>query len=151
MRFNDAVIGIFIVIFGLVIVIHVQSYPDMGDGMPGPSLFPTVIGVLLMITGAVQIPKGLRSGASLVSLLPEFNAHGIGNILSVIIASLFYIYASDFLGILLTSFCIMFGMMQVLKAKVVISAVVSIGATLCIYVIFNKCLMVPLPLGIFSF
>ena len=151
MRFNDALIGIGIIIFGLVVVVHVQSYPTMRDNMPGPSLFPTVLGVLLMIAGAVQVPRGIKSRAPLVALLPNFNARGVCNIAAVVLGVIFYIYASETLGFLLTSFCVIFVLMLILKGKPLPSALVAIGATLCAYMIFNKMLMVPLPRGLFYF
>ncbi|MDR1377342.1 MAG: tripartite tricarboxylate transporter TctB family protein, partial [Synergistaceae bacterium] len=144
-------IGVAAVIFGLIVVVHVQSYPDMGDGMPGPSLFPTVLGVLIMLAGAVQIPRGMKSGAPFVKCLPDFTARGIVNIAITVLGVLFYVYASDFLGFILTSFCVMFVLMLALKGKPVVSALAAAGATLCIYVIFNKMLLVPLPAGLFSF
>ncbi|MDR1049101.1 MAG: tripartite tricarboxylate transporter TctB family protein [Synergistaceae bacterium] len=151
MRFNDAVIGVAAIVFGLVVVVHVQSYPDMGDGMPGPSLFPTVLGVLLMIAGAVQIPRGIKSRAPFVKRLPDFTARGVVNIAVTVLGVLFYIYASDFLGFLLTSFLAMFVPMLTLKGKFVLSALAASGATLCIYLIFCKMLLVPLPTGLFYF
>ena len=151
MRFNDALIGVAVIIFGLVMVVHVQSYPSMGNNMPGPSLFPTVLGVLLMIVGAVQVPRGIKSRAPLVTILPEFNARGIFNIVALVIGVVFYIYASDTLGFLLTSFCIVFVLILTLKGKPLSSALVAAGATLFVYLIFNKMLMVPLPRGFFFF
>jgi putative tricarboxylic transport membrane protein len=150
MRFNDALIGIGIIIFGLVVVVHVQSYPSMRDNMPGPALFPTVLGSLLIIAGAVQIPRGIKSRAPLVTVLPEFTARGICNMAAVILGVIFYIYASDTLGFLLTSFCVMFVLMMMLKGKPLPSALVAAGAALCAYLIFNKMLLVPLPSGLFS-
>jgi putative tricarboxylic transport membrane protein len=151
MRFNDAAIGVAAIIFGLIVVVHVQSYPDMGDGMPGPSLFPTVLGILIMVAGAVQIPRGIKSRAPLAARLPAFTSRGTVNIAMAALGVLFYIYASDSLGFLLTSFCVMFVLMLVLKGKFVLSALVAAGATLCVYVIFGKMLLVPLPAGFFSF
>jgi len=150
MRFNDALIGIGMIVFGLVVVVHVQSYPRMGS-MPGPSLFPTVLGILLMIVGAAQISRGIKSRAPLIALLPGFNARGICYILAVVFGVVFYIYASETLGFLLASFCIMFVLMLIMRGKPLPSALVSAGAALCAYLIFNKMLSVPLPRGLFYF
>jgi len=68
MRFNDALIGVGIIIFGLVVIIHVQSFPLMG-GRPTPAMFPMVIGALLMLVGTVLIYSGVKSGAPLVTFL----------------------------------------------------------------------------------
>ncbi|MDR1731131.1 MAG: tripartite tricarboxylate transporter TctB family protein [Synergistaceae bacterium] len=151
MRFNDAVIGIAAIIFGLAVILHVRSYPSMGDGMPGPALFPTILGILLIVIGTLQIPRGIKSRAPFAALLPELTARGAGNILLTLAGVIFYIYASDSLGFLPTSFCVMFVLMLVLKGNFFLSAAVAAGATLCIYLIFVKMLMVPLPAGIFAF
>jgi putative tricarboxylic transport membrane protein len=150
MRFNDALIGIGAIIFGLVVVIHAQSFPRMGN-MPGPSLFPTVLGVLLMIAGAVQIPSGIKSRAPLVTVLPEFTAGGVFKTAAFVLGVFFYIYAAETLGFLLTSFCIMFVLMLLLRAKPLPAALVSAGTTLAAYLIFNKMLLVPLPMGLLYF
>jgi putative tricarboxylic transport membrane protein len=147
---DDAAIGIVVIIFGLAVAVHAQSFPGMGN-MPGPSLFPTVLGVLLMIAGAAQIPGGIRSRAPLVTILPEFTAKGMLNTGAFFVAVVFYIYASETLGFLLTSFCIMFVLMLLLRAKPLPSALVSAGASLTAYLIFNKMLLVPLPRGLFYF
>jgi putative tricarboxylic transport membrane protein len=151
MRFNDALIGVAVILLGIIVIIHVRSYPDMGDGMPGPSLFPTLLGALLIIAGAVQIPAGIKSRAPLATRLPEFNIKGIGNISLTILSVVFYICASETLGFILTSFCVMLVMMLALKAKPRTSVLVAGGATICIYVIFSRMLLVPLPAGLFSF
>ena len=150
MRFNDALIGIAVIILGLTVVTHSQTFPRLGN-MPGPSLFPTIIGSLLMLIGAEQVFSGIKSRAPLVTFLPGFNVKGISNVLTAIIGVIFYIYAADKLGFLLTSFCIMFVMMILMKGKLLPSILSAAGATLCAYLIFNKMLSVPLPRGIFYF
>ncbi|GHV36859.1 permease [Synergistales bacterium] len=154
MRFNNMVIGIAAILSGAFIFIYSQSFPDLGDGRPGASLFPMILSALLVIVGLVQIPSGVKNaknGETLVTRLPEFNLHGFCNFLVVVMCVLFYIYASDFLGFIITSFLIMFVLTLTLRARVAVSIAVSLGATLCVYLMFNKMLMVPLPVGLFSF
>jgi putative tricarboxylic transport membrane protein len=86
-----------------------------------------------------------------VERLPDFTARGVANIAATALGVLFYVYASDSLGFLLTSFCVMLVLMLLLKGKFALSALVAAGATLCIYIVFNKMLLVPLPTGFFSF
>jgi len=150
MRFNDALIGIVVIILGVVVVLHSQTFPRLGN-MPGPALFPTIIGVLLALTGAVQVFRGIKSRAPLVVFLPGFNVKGVSNVLAAVLGVTFYIYAADWLGFLLTSFCIMFVMMMLMKGKLLPSVLSAAGAALCAYLIFNKMLSVPLPRGIFYF
>ena len=153
MRVNDAVLGLLAILLGIVVFVHVQSFPTQGDGHPGPSLFPSVLSVLFMIAGAVLIAQGLRCRADQpwCQKLPELDARGIGNILLTLLAIVFYILVSERLGFLLTSFCVMFGLMVMLKARPLLALPVAAAMTLFIYLVFNKGLLVPLPRGLISF
>ena len=151
MRFNDVVIGIAAIIAGIIIIIHVQSYPVQPGGRPGPALFPTVLSVLLMIAGGVLVAGGRRAGGPMWQVLPELDARGVGNIALTLGAIVFYVAVSPFLGFLLTSFIVMAAMMFMLKARMLSALPVAAGATVIVYVIFNKLLMVPLARGILAF
>lgn len=151
MRVNDRLIGILSMVLGLVIIIRVQFYPSQPGGQPGPALFPEVIGGLLMIVGMVLFWQARRSTGPLIARPPELTAKGAGNILFTAGAVVFYILVSQSLGFLLTSFIIMVAMMSLLKAKLTLSVPVAAGTTVCIYMIFNKMLLVPLPRGFLYF
>ena len=151
MRFNDAVIGIFTILLGVIILIHVQSFPMQEGGRPGPALFPSALSILMIICGLVLIPGGLKSKAPLAQRLPELNAKGITNILLLLAGIVFYVFASETIGFLLTSFLVMLALMYMLKARLKMAIPVAIITTVCIYGIFNKFLMVPLPRGLLSF
>ena len=151
MRFNDAVIGIFTILLGVIILIHVQSFPMQEGGRPGPALFPSALSILMIICGLVLIPGGLKSKAPLAQRLPELNAKGITNILLLLAGIVFYVFASETIGFLLTSFLVMVALMYMLKARLKMAIPVAIITTVCIYGIFNKFLMVPLPRGLLSF
>jgi len=60
----------------------------------------------------------------------------------------FYIYTAQWLGFLITSFCIMFVMMLMLKGRLLPSAVSSACVAVFAYAVFNMVLAVPLPRGI---
>ncbi|GHS87504.1 hypothetical protein AGMMS49957_07460 [Synergistales bacterium] len=154
MRFNNIVIGIAAILSGSFIFVYSQSFPSLGDGRPGASLFPMVLSVLLVIVGLVQIPSGVKNVKNkepLFTRLPEFDLQGFCNFLVVVMCVMFYIYASDSLGFLITSFLVVFIMTLTLRARVTVSIAVAVGATLCIYLMFGKMLMVPLPVGLLSF
>lgn len=151
MRFNDALIGILAIILGIIVFIHVRSFPVQADGHAGPGLFPSVLAVLLVIVGGLLIRQGLRSGSPLFERLPELDARGLGNIMLTLGSIVFYVLVSEKLGFLLSSFIVMVAMMLMLKAKPLTAAPVAAATTLFIYGIFNKFLLVPLPRGIFYF
>ncbi|MDR1741193.1 MAG: tripartite tricarboxylate transporter TctB family protein [Synergistaceae bacterium] len=151
MRFNDAVIGAAVVVFGLAVIFHVRTYPDMGGRMMGPALFPTVLALLMIVAGLVQIRAGIKSKEPPVRRLPEFTLSGAVKFLLAAGCVVFYIYASDYLGFLITSFAVMFVLMLALRARPLLAVLVAAGATVCVYLVFNKMLLVPLPIGLFSF
>ena len=150
MRVNDAVIGIFVILIGIVVFFHVQSFPAQEGGHPGPALFPSVLAVLMIVAGCVIIPGGLKSRAPIAQRLEGLDAKGITNIVMVLAAIVFYILVSETIGFLLTSVIVMTGLMFVLKANIKMAVPVAIITTLCIYGIFNKLLMVPLPRGLIA-
>lgn len=151
MRVNDAVIGMLVIILGISVYIHVQSFPFQGDGHPGPSLFPSVLAILFCVVGVILIYQGVKSKQVMFAIIPGLTAKGIGNIVVTLIAILFYVFTSEKLGFLLTSFIIMLSLMFILKAKPIHALPVAVGMTLFIYCVFNKILLVPLPQGIIYF
>lgn len=152
MRVNDAILGLIAIILGIVVFVHVQSFPSQGDGHPGPSLFPSLLSGLFAVAGCVLIAQGLRiKNQPWFQRLPELDARGIGNIVMTLLAIVFYILASETLGFLLTSFIIMFSLMVMLKAKALHALPVATAMTLFIYLVFNKGLLVPLPRGLVFF
>ena len=151
MRLNDKLIGILAMAIGLAVIIRVQFYPSLADGQPGPALFPEVIGGLFIVVGLALFWQARKSDAPMITRLPELTPKGVGNVLFTIGAVIFYIVVSQPLGFLLTSFIIMVAMMMLLKAKIAVSIPVAMGTTVCIYTIFNKMLLVPLPRGLLYF
>lgn len=151
MRLNDKLIGILAMVVGLAVIVRVQFYPNLADGQPGPALFPEVIGGLFILVGLALFWQARKSGAPMIARLPELTAKGVANVLFTIGAVVFYIAVSQTLGFLLTSFIIMVAMMLLLKAKAAVSIPVAISMTVCIYAIFNKMLLVPLPRGLLYF
>ena len=148
MRFNDAVIGILVILIGIIIFVHVQSFPAQEGGRPGPALFPEVLAILMIISGAVLVHGGVKSKAPLAERLPDLDGRGVANILLMLAGIVFYIAVSERIGFLLTSFIVMVALMYILKASIKMAIPVAIVTTLCIYGIFNKMLMVPLPKGL---
>ncbi len=109
MRVNDAIIGLIAIVIGLAVLIHVQSFPAQAGGRPGPALFPSGLSVLFIISGIVLIlqERCKSEHQPWFERLPELNVKGIGNILVTLLAVVFYIFVSETIGFLLTSFIVM--------------------------------------------
>ena len=58
---GDVVLGALSVVGGVAVVIYAQSMPTVG-GLPGPGLFPMIIGWFLVVLGATLAVKAVIAG-----------------------------------------------------------------------------------------
>ncbi len=153
MRFHDCILGLVIFISGLLICSVAITFPDQNDGKPGPWLFPTVLSLIFSLTGILLFIKGARSFKEhpLVSINNNISPAGVFNIFVVVALVVFYVMASEFLGFLICMELVMLVLMLLLKTRPVVAVIASAVATLAVYFIFAKCLLVPLPEGLFYF
>ena len=63
MKINDAVTGAALVALGLVILWHIQGYPEMQGQKFGPAWFPGIVAAGLAVCGAILVARGVRSHA----------------------------------------------------------------------------------------
>ena len=149
MRLNDAVVGAALVALAIAILVHIQGYPLIPGQNYGPALFPGLIAVGFIATGALLIVRGVRAGFPLVQLAPWLRSAGpITNFLAVCGALVFYILAADALGFIPTGALVLGGLLLKFAVRPGRAAVVAIVATLVIHGLFYKLLRVPLPWGI---
>ncbi len=151
MRVSDTVIGLSLIIFAVAVLVHVQSFPELDAGYPGPALFPSVLSVLFIFCGIGLIFQGIRRKENVLKLdIGSVSIAGWINIAAVLGAVVCYIFFSDFLGFLIFSFVILLILMKWLRVSTVLSLVMSVGVTLVIYLLFAKILLFPLPWGLWG-
>ena len=110
MRFNDAIFGVLLIVFAIAEIAYTRAFPSLHGQAYGPDLFPILIGVGFLITGAILTIQGLaqRAGQPLVEIGAwAADRRNVVNFALVLLALLFYIAASDWLGFILTAFVIM--------------------------------------------
>lgn len=151
MRVNDAVTGAALVLLALAVIGYSLSFPSIQGQPYGPGLFPIMIGVALVICGVALVVKGLaeRRTDPLVQL-PDWARSprlavsfvlGIGG-------TVFYIYAVDVLGFVLTGFLLLGILFLWLRGRPLSSLALAAGITLATHVVFHDVLLVPLPWGL---
>ncbi len=151
MRVSNTAIGLFQIVFGIAVFLYARTFPDLENGMPGPSLFPAVLAVLFIFTGIILVVQGVRSGERVLKLdTSELSRSGIVNILLVLAIILFYILLSDLLGFQIISFVILVFLMKLLNVSTRWSLIMAGGVTFIIYILFAKMLLVPLPWGLWG-
>ena len=151
MRVSNTAIGLFLIIFAAAVLWHVQSFPSLDNGYPGPALFPSVLAVLFILCGVGLIIQGVRQHEKLLKFdIGTLTVSGLFNIFFVLGAIVCYILVAETIGFLIFSFVILMVLMKWLKVKTPSSILMSVGVTLVIYLLFAKVLLVPLPWGLWG-
>jgi len=151
MRVSNTAIGLVLIIFACAVLVHVQSFPKLDNGYPGPALFPSVLAVLFILCGIGLIIQGNRQREKVLKFdLGTTTLAGWINMAFVLGTVICYILLAEYLGFLIFSFVILMILMKWLKVKMLPSLVMSIGVTLAIYLLFAKVLLVPLPWGLWG-
>jgi putative tricarboxylic transport membrane protein len=151
MRVSNTAIGLVLIIFASAVLIHVQGFPSLDNGYPGPALFPEVLAVLFIFCGIGLIIQGVRRREKILKFdLGTMTLTGWLNIAFVLATVLCYILFAEYVGFLIFSFVILMILMKWLKVKMLPSLVMSVIVTFSIYILFAKILLVPLPWGLWG-
>ena len=151
MRVSNIAIGLFLILGSALVLWHVQSFPSLDNGYPGPALFPTVLAVLFIFCGIGLIFQGVRQREKLLKFdTGALTFSGFLNILIVLATIVCYIFFVEYVGFLIFSFLVLLILMKWLQVKTLSSLLMSIGVTLVIYLLFAKMLLVPLPWGLWG-
>ena len=149
MRVSNTAIGLMLIIFASAVLVHVQSFPKLDHGYPGPALFPEVLAVLFILCGIGLIIQGIRNREKVLKFdLGTITPAGWINIAFVLGTVICYILLAEYLGFLIFSIVILMILMKWLKVKILPNLAMSIMVTLANYLLFAKVLLVPLPLGL---
>jgi putative tricarboxylic transport membrane protein len=153
MKLNDAVIGIFLMLLGAVVLVVVQKYPQIPGQSVGPALFPGLIAAGLCIGGLLLTISGLRELSQVPWMQWEDWVHSPRHVRALLVllgSVLFYMVAAESLGFLLTSVLILACLFYSLEVPLGRSLLIAVIGTLVIHFAFYKLLRVPLPWGILT-
>jgi putative tricarboxylic transport membrane protein len=152
MRINDAVFGVFFVVFAVCIFVYAGTFHAARSVSFGPDLFPRIIAVMMGIGGTILIIGALQPAGRqpLLQLADWARKSRSYTVLAAVAGSMvFYILASGTLGFLLSTFIMMTGLLLVTRGRgsLVSSLVVAVIVSVTIHLIFVRMLRVPLPFG----
>jgi putative tricarboxylic transport membrane protein len=152
MRINDAITGLIIIVFSVLVLLVASTYRGL-PGVPyGPGLFPSLIAWCLLLGGGVLVFQGLpRLKVGWLFLDPWAKApRTYGTLGAIFSALLFYILFSETIGFLITAVAILFPLMLWTRGATYwrSSLIISIFFSLIIYFVFGWMLRVPLPRGL---
>lgn len=149
MRFNDAVIGLILIVVAAVTVWLTRDFPAMPGQKYGPDLFPRILASGIGIGGVILVFNGLRARRPLLSRAAwTGEPQAVMNFLAVPVALVLYILLSELLGFLLTAILITFALLLLLRRRPVSSLLIAVASVAVIQLAFTRLLLVPLPRGI---
>jgi putative tricarboxylic transport membrane protein len=150
-KINDAVFGGLLLVLGLAVLLHVQSFPKIPGQNVGPALFPGTIAVALIGCALLLIVSGVRDRGRVAWFEPlpwVRSARHVAAFTAVIATTVAYILLAERVGFLIVApiaLCVMFVAFGV---RPLVACVVAVVATLLIWYAFYKLLRVPLPWGV---
>ena len=155
MKLNDAVWGALLLLFSVVLLVHVQSFPKIPGQQVGPALFPGILAVGLAVCAGLLVVKGLASRreggerAEWVLFEPwTRRRHYVLAFALTIGVNIFYILAVDRLGFVVTGVIYLAALFWVFGVRKAWILPLALVVTLGIHYAFYKLLKVPLPWGI---
>jgi putative tricarboxylic transport membrane protein len=154
-KLNDAVWGALLLLFGAVVLVHVQSFPLIPGQKVGPALFPGLIAVGLCICGVILVGKGFAARAGGGErphwfLLDDWT-RSWRRVLAFAVTigvNVFYIAAVDRLGFIPTAIVYLASLFAVFNVRPRWVLPLAVLTTFAIHFAFYKLLKVPLPWGI---
>jgi putative tricarboxylic transport membrane protein len=160
MRLSDRITGSFVATLGVLATYGGSQLPPVPGQDVGPSAFPMVIGIGLILCGAM-IALGIghsfeeEAEADLAAVEgPPQRAQPAAPPIFKLRALLppglllFYVYAADRLGFVPTAAVMIFAASVAFGARLRVALPLAILAPVAIHLIFYKLLRVPLPPGL---
>lgn len=153
MKVNDAVSGVFFILFAGLIFFLTKEFRLMPGQNYGASFFPRTIATAMGLLGLLLVVQGVRNrdGTPLVQILDWVGSpRHVMNFLVVIVALVFYILASDTLGFMITGFICLLSLLIWLRGLTHWrgSLALSIVSVFILQLFFGQFLRVPLPWGL---
>ena len=153
MKINDAVFGALLLVLGLAVLVHVQSFPKIPGQNVGPALFPGLVAVLLVGCSVLLIASGVRSRPTTpwFEALPWVRSHRHAwAFVAVVGSTIAYSALAERVGFLIVAPLALFAMFVAFGVRPVAGIVVAVVGTLLIWYAFYKLLRVPLPWGVLT-
>jgi len=152
MRANDAINGMILILLAVVMIAMTSTFPDFPGQPHGPSLFPRVLGTLLIICGALLVWRGLaarRAGAGWVEMASwTRQPWRVVSFFLMLGSLLLYILVGETVGFIPIAFVILIAMFLWFGVRPLSALVIAVIATLVIHWFFASLLRVPLPRGL---
>ena len=152
MKVNDAIFGAVLLLLGVVILVHVQGFPNIPGQKYGPGLYPGTAAAGLAVCGLLLIVQGLRErkpGARWFEVADWVGSprHALA-FLAIVGGTIAMILWTDDLGFLLLAPVVLFVWLIALRVRPPLALLIAITVSIGMWYVFYKLLRVPLPWGL---
>lgn len=148
MAYPDIIGGALGICISIYIFIETSKFPkDVLMGV-GPSYFPRILAITLLIASGGMIMNTILKDSKTAYEIIDIRDKGIQRALLSLLITIVYCISLRFIGFIISSLIYLFIMMYLLKnRKYVRMIVVSCGVTLGVYFVFKGILNITLPTG----
>ena len=138
-------ITILIALFGVIVIIgSIQAGIDGGAEGPRAGCFPFYLGVIIVISSAINLRNEIRGGRP--GLFAEWSQ--LRQVMRVVIPTTLYVGTMPYIGLYVGSTALIAWFMRRLgKYNWLTVAAVAIGVPVLTYIVFERWFLVPLPKG----
>ena len=169
MKFNDAVFGIFLIIFAIAEIAYTRTFPSLHGQRFGASDFPVLLGAGLILCGCILLFNGIKQRAVTRAAASVSNSNNntepnlltakgwaekprsVINFFVVLLSVLFFIFFVDTLGFVIVAFLILLVLFLRFDNSIVESLIAALVVTGVTKLLFGVWLLVPLPIGPLGF
>jgi putative tricarboxylic transport membrane protein len=150
MRFSDTAAGLIVTALGLGVAGYARTFPPMPGQDIGPSFFPVIIGVGLVVFGLTLAFSGQRQAGSAHVAFDEWVRRPRAARNAALVAGMlaFYVTSADALGFLPAAAVLLVVLWLALGARGRWLAPLALGIALFVHYAFYTVLGVPLPWGL---
>ncbi|WP_044182145.1 tripartite tricarboxylate transporter TctB family protein [Phytobacter massiliensis] len=135
----------FIILIFAITIFSISVTEYGGIGQHGAGFMPTLISGLLLLFTAIDAAVDIKNRGQRQSLFSMAECKALALIIIVV---MLFVFLLDILGFVICSCLLLFILMKIRGVKLPLAAVVSIAASLIIYYVFARVLLVALPAGI---
>jgi hypothetical protein len=143
---GNLVAGAILGALGLAVAFEARRFPGLGDGHPGPGLFPMILGALLAGLGLALLMAGWRRRAP-ASPGPPAAPHGMLRAAGVAVSVVIYLGIAPRVGFALSMAAVLLLNMVLQGVAVQRSLAAAVVTTAVMNLLFRHVLRVPLPTG----
>lgn len=151
MRANDVLSGLVLIVFALAMITLTLTFPEFPGQKYGPSLFPRILGVGLILCGVMLMRNGFaarRAGAPWLELAPwTRDPWRVASFFLTLAMLLLYILASETVGFIPIALVFLLALFVWLGVRLLPAVLTAVATTIAIHWFFSTMLRVPLPRG----